>query len=263
MRRFCLGDIHGEYEYLKEVLEKSGFNYEKDLLIQIGDLVDRGPEPFKCMDELLMIENLILIKGNHDANFIEYMNNNIDFLGSYPQNGTHTTVAKWKELSQSLKNHYKVAVFDKMVPYHLTSDNIIFTHGGFPRYDKLDDIHDSVFAWDRELVQEAMNCKEGEKLPTLYNFKDVFIGHTPTLYFGEVKPIYKGGVWNVDTGSGKGGPLTIMDIDTKEYWQSDYPQETKELFYEIENKRKETNSSKEETESDKDNKETTSREGKN
>ena len=173
MRRFVLGDIHGEYDYLIQVLKASGFNYQEDLLVQVGDIVDRGPEPFKCMDELLKINHLILIKGNHDANFIEYMNNNVDFLGSYAQNGTHTTVAKWKELPVVEKVRYKVAIFDNMIPYHLTNDNIIFTHGGFPRFEKLDDIADTTFAWDRELVQEAMNCKPNEKLPTLYNFKEL------------------------------------------------------------------------------------------
>ncbi len=30
-------------------------------------------------------------------------------------------------------------------------------------------------------------------------------------------------VWNMNTGAGhSGGRLTIMDIDSKEYWQSDY-----------------------------------------
>lgn len=253
MRRLVLGDIHGEYEYLMQVLNACMFDYKNDLLIQVGDIVDRGPEPFKCMDELLKIENLILIKGNHDANFIEYINSNVDFLGSYAQNGTHTTVAKWKELSEALKARYKLLIFDQMVPYHLTNDNIMFTHGGFPRFERLDDIPDTTFAWDRELVEESMKCKPGQKLPTLYNFKDIFIGHTPTLYYGTIAPIYSGGVWNVDTGSGKGGPLTIMNIDTKRCWQSDYPPETQK--YVIIGENQETNSSEEETESDQEYKE--------
>ena len=231
-KRWVLGDLHGEDNYLLEVLKKSGFDYENDLLIQVGDIVDRGPEPFKCMDELLKIKNLILIKGNHDANFIEYMNNNIDFLGSYSQNGTHTTVGKWKELSVAEKIRYKCAIFDNMIPYHVTHDNIIFTHGGFPLDEKLEDIHDSVFAWDRELVQLAMSVGE-KKVTTIYDFKKIFIGHTPTLYFGGIKPIYSGGVWNVDTGSGKGGPLTIMNIDTEEYWQSDFPHKEQTIDYVI------------------------------
>jgi serine/threonine protein phosphatase 1 len=36
------------------------------------------------------------------------------------------------------------------------------------------------------------------------------------------EPIYGGHVWNLDTGGGWEGKLTIMDIDTEQYWQSDF-----------------------------------------
>jgi serine/threonine protein phosphatase 1 len=43
-------------------------------------------------------------------------------------------------------------------------------------------------------------------------------------------PVQKANIWNIDTGAAFKGPLTIMDADTKEYWQSDpvfelYPEE--------------------------------------
>lgn len=65
-----------------------------------------------------------------------------------------------------------------------------------------------------------MSCSKNQKLKTFENFKEIFIGHTPTIYWEVTQPILKGGVVNVDTGSGKGGPLTLMDVDTKEYIQS-------------------------------------------
>lgn len=221
-RRFVLGDIHGMYDYLLDVLKQCEFNYEEDTLIQLGDITDRGLEPFKCMDELLKIKNLILIQGNHDANFREYIKSNRDFLGSYASNGTHTTVNAWKKLSQEEQKFYKENIFDKMISYYVSSDNIMFTHGGFDREKKLEDHHPEEFAWDRELVQKAMSCGKDQELVTMYDFKDIFIGHTPTIYWGTTLPIYRGGVTNVDTGAGKSGPLTIMDIDTKEYWQSEH-----------------------------------------
>ena len=44
-------------------------------------------------------------------------------------------------------------------------------------------------------------------------------------------PMNRCNVWNLDTGAGYRGKLTIMDIDSKEYWQSDmaillYPNES-------------------------------------
>lgn len=214
-----MGDIHGRYDYMLEVLQKSGFDYENDLLIQIGDIVDRGPDPFKCCKELMKIKNKILITGNHDAAFIQFLAEKIDFLGD--SNGTAPTHEAWKELSNDEQLEILEEVFSEQRSYYISDDNIMFVHGGFPRDEKLDDVVDNVFYWDRELVSQAMSCKGDDKLKTLYNFKEIFIGHTPTIYWDKIKPIYSGGVWNVDTGAGKGGPLTIMDVDSHEFWQSD------------------------------------------
>lgn len=219
MRRLCLGDIHGRYDYLMDVLKKSNFDYEKDQLIQIGDLVDRGPDPFLCIKELMKIKNKILIIGNHDAAFVQFVAEGIDFLGS--SNGTEPTIEAWRELSPEEQIDILQNFFKKQRLYYISNDNIMFVHGGFPRDEKLDEVTDHVFYWDRELVSQAMSCKGDQKLKTLYDFKEIFIGHTPTIYWNKIKPIYSGGVWNIDTGCGKGGPLTIMDIDTHEYWQSD------------------------------------------
>ena len=54
---------------------------------------------------------------------------------------------------------------------------------------------------------------------TLY--KEIYIGHTPTLNYGSVQPMCRHHIWNLDTGAGFIGRVTLMDIETKEYWQSD------------------------------------------
>jgi serine/threonine protein phosphatase 1 len=52
-------------------------------------------------------------------------------------------------------------------------------------------------------------------------FDLVFIGHTSTTHEKTDQPMHKANVWNLDTGAGGGGRLTIMDVETKEFWQSD------------------------------------------
>lgn len=217
-RRFCIGDIHGELDYLIQVIKKSNINYENDELIFLGDVMDRGLHPFKCMDELLKFKNLILIKGNHDSSFISHIHNGFSFLDS--NSGTEVSIDAWNNLSKKEKIYYNEQFLDKMIDYYISDDNIIFTHGGFDRLKKVESQISNVFQWDRELVNQAMSCTNKQKLKTVDNFKEIFIGHTPTIYWDIKEPIIKGGVVNVDTGSGKGGKLTIMDIDTKEYWQS-------------------------------------------
>ena len=62
------------------------------------------------------------------------------------------------------------------------------------------------------------------------DFKEVFIGHTTTQFWKEDKPMNAANIWNLDTGGGWYGYVTVMDVDTKEVWQSD---SGKELYPEF------------------------------
>jgi serine/threonine protein phosphatase 1 len=66
MSTYVIGDLHGQFQSLKQCLVKCNFDYNQDTLIQLGDVVDGGEEAFECVEELLKIKKLIAIKGNHD-----------------------------------------------------------------------------------------------------------------------------------------------------------------------------------------------------
>jgi len=60
MKLLLIGDIHANYEALKTVLE-----VPHDNAICLGDTVDYGPDPDKCID-LLREKAIPTIRGNHD-----------------------------------------------------------------------------------------------------------------------------------------------------------------------------------------------------
>ena len=60
MKLLLIADIHGNYEALQTVLE-----IPHDRAICLGDIVDYGPEPDKCID-LLRKKEIPTIRGNHD-----------------------------------------------------------------------------------------------------------------------------------------------------------------------------------------------------
>ena len=60
MRILLIADIHANYEALKTVLE-----IPHDRAICLGDIVDYGPDPDKCID-LLRMKGISVIRGNHD-----------------------------------------------------------------------------------------------------------------------------------------------------------------------------------------------------
>ena len=49
-RLLVIGDIHGKWERFKSVYDKVGFNAEKDLIVFLGDYLDRGDAPVPVME---------------------------------------------------------------------------------------------------------------------------------------------------------------------------------------------------------------------
>ena len=63
--RYVISDIHGRYDQYLQLLKKINFSLEDDLYI-LGDVVDRGPEPIKVLQDIMQRPNVIFILGNHE-----------------------------------------------------------------------------------------------------------------------------------------------------------------------------------------------------
>jgi serine/threonine protein phosphatase 1 len=116
----------------------------------------------------------------------------------------------------------------------------LFIHAGIDRTEtfKENDKYDLI--WNRSFFRDAMDSLHDldlDRPPFVIkeHFNNIFIGHSPTLNYVDengpiTKPIFVHNIINLDTGAGFSGPLTIMNVNTKEYWQSDivstlYPNE--------------------------------------
>ena len=62
---WVVGDIHGCYTLLMNTLNAKDFDFENDLLVAVGDLVDRGPQNIQCV-ELLSKPWFTSVRGNHE-----------------------------------------------------------------------------------------------------------------------------------------------------------------------------------------------------
>jgi serine/threonine protein phosphatase 1 len=215
-RRFVIGDIHGANRALLQCLERSGFDTEKDLLISLGDLCDRWPEVDKVFDTLLGIKNLVLLLGNHDHWALEWFINRKAPEIWLMQGGDVTMNAYRQGIPES-----HILLLSRSVLYHHL-DNKLFVHGGFdPELDITAQDRETLL-WDRSLIRSALLHKNLGLEKQLTSYQEVYVGHTPTLNFGETEPIKACEVYLMDTGAGwPEGVLTMMDIDSKEIWQSD------------------------------------------
>ena len=113
----------------------------------------------------------------------------------------------------------------------------MFVHAGFTNLNGVEhEFFPKMFYWERTLWETALALNPVlttdsvfyPKRLTLY--KVIYIGHTPVSRIVETTPIQKANVWNIDTGAAFKGPLTILDVDSKQFWQSDllpdlYPNE--------------------------------------
>lgn len=71
---FCIGDVHGCYSELVELIEKiRDFCQDKQvspLIYVLGDLIDRGPEFEKLFDLIADNDDVRCLMGNHEWNFL-------------------------------------------------------------------------------------------------------------------------------------------------------------------------------------------------
>lgn len=75
-RAIVVGDLHGCFDELAELLITLKFDQHKDILISCGDLCDRGPKIAECVQLFLYGVNCYVVQGNHDNKLIRYLKGN-------------------------------------------------------------------------------------------------------------------------------------------------------------------------------------------
>lgn len=73
-----VGDIHGCLDELIEMLETTGFNRDEDVLISVGDLIDRGPKIRETIEFVTSLPRFYMVRGNHEDKHVRlHKNNNV------------------------------------------------------------------------------------------------------------------------------------------------------------------------------------------
>lgn len=240
MRKFVLGDVHGGLKAIHQVLERANVT-NSDTLIFLGDFVDGWSESPAVLNFLIALQkkqSCIFIRGNHDELLLDWLlgnNENIDEKLWF-QHGGEATVKSYQNIDAKTKEKH-IHFLQSLQNYYLDTENRLFIHAGFTNMKGVDyEYFKPLFYWDRTLWETALALdpnlsKDAITYPNrLTIYKEIYIGHTPVTKINESIPVNKACVWNIDTGAAFKGKLTIMDIETKEFWQSDalselYPNE--------------------------------------
>jgi serine/threonine protein phosphatase 1 len=211
MRTFVLGDIHGACRALRQVLDRAQVDYDNDHLIALGDVCDGWPETSACIDELQKFTHLTYLLGNHDFWTLEWMQTGAADPMWLAQGGEATRQSYTEGVPDS---HRKF--LEKALPYYIEG-NKLFVHAGFEPEQPIHLQSISVFAWNRSLARLALQQRNSLTASRLTSYDEVYLGHTVV----GTQPVFSHGVWLLDTGAGWSGVLTLMDINTKEIFQSD------------------------------------------
>lgn len=230
-RTLVIGDIHGGLRGLHQIIERAKVTTD-DTLIFLGDYVDgwsQSPQVIDFLIELGKQQTCIFIRGNHDElvlDWLENRNENID-EGMWFKHGGEATVTAYSKLSEAHKNVH-IEFFKSLHNYYHDDENRLFIHAGFTNMNGvLYEYFPKLYYWDRTLWETAVALDERiEKDSVFYPkrlklYHEIYIGHTPTTHIGDAIPVNKACVWNIDSGAAFKGKITILDINTKEYWQSE------------------------------------------
>ncbi|PZM77305.1 MAG: hypothetical protein DKM50_13415 [Candidatus Margulisiibacteriota bacterium] len=194
-RTLCIADMHGSYKALKQCMERSGFNYSTDTLICLGDTVDSYPQTKECFDELLKIDNLINILGNHDSlwGFLNWAKFGVINPEWFSQGGQNTILSYPDGVPDEHIKLLRTSIYK-----YLDDQDRLFVHGGFDWRKPLEDNTPDVFMWDRQLIEYAKQCAETKscKIPKpLKKYNEIYVGHTTTELYQKLSPIKFCNVW--------------------------------------------------------------------
>lgn len=215
---FVVGDIHGAYSKLISSLNNVGFNFDKDLLIAVGDLVDRGSENEKCVD-LLNKKWFKSIRGNHEQFCIDgCLDGGTEFYHKMPNNGGAWFYKYEKDTQKAITDKFVNLPIALEIKYY--GKKFGFVHADIPvgDWEFLKELlvnDDSLFGrkvsdhclWGRNIVyQDNVD---------IYGVDRVFFGHTVLT---EIKNV--GNCTFLDTGgvfSGENEDFKFSIVKLKDY----------------------------------------------
>lgn len=228
MRTLVIGDIHGGFKALLQVMERANVTTD-DILIFLGDYVDGWSESAQVIDYLIELDKkqkCIFIRGNHDLWCGRWL-----LLGAsnpvWEENGGRATKESYLTTG-SLSNVEHKSFFENLKNYYVDEKSRLYIHAGYSSIHGVEkEEYESNYYFDRTLWEMALVMDERVKEDSLLypkrlkHYTEIYIGHTPTINYNQDIPMNAINIWNIDTGAAFKGRLSVLDIETKAFWQSD------------------------------------------
>jgi len=204
-RYFVVGDIHGCYHKLIKLLARLDWKPDgDDLLVFLGDYIDRGPQSYEVIDTLADLAGrsakVVTLMGNHEDMFLRFVSG--EFTPSLHDNGFSATVRNYADRQMPAEH---LRFLRALVPCY-EAEGHIFVHAGLQPGRPLAAQSLEDMLWIRD-----------EFLRSDHDFgRLVVFGHTPFK-----RPYLAPGRLGLDTGAVYGGPLTCAVLPDLQFITAD------------------------------------------
>lgn len=217
-RTLAIGDIHGCLAALETLMNLVRTKAD-DLLITLGDYVDRGPHSRQVLDWLIDRDRggrLVALRGNHDLMMSEARFDNQARNGWISVGGVQTLQSYGDEgiigtLDDVPDRHF--TFIDQTCRRYFETPTHVFVHATLEPSTPLADQEDSCIYWEK-FRNPQPHCSG----------KIMVCGHTAQK---TGVPLNVGHAVCIDTWVYGTGWLTCLDVDSGEYWQAKQSGETR------------------------------------
>jgi serine/threonine protein phosphatase 1 len=198
MQRLVIGDIHGCYAEFQDLLDKSGLA-AGDLIIALGDIVDRGPASPLVLDFFRITPHAATLMGNHERKHVRVGHGVVR-----PALSQQITRRQMGDEAYASACQYMATL-----PPRLEYDDALLVHGfvepGVPLAEQRDNVLVGTLTGESYLQQRCdrpwYELYDGDR--------PLIVGHHDYLGTGEPL-VVRDRVFGIDTGCCHGGRLTAL-----------------------------------------------------
>ncbi len=245
-RTFVVGDIHGDLVALRTLVAKMPKLDADDTLVFLGDYVDRGPCSAEVVEVVRGIERsagfkVVCLRGNHEDAWLRVLERRWDAFVFPPSNGCLATMRSYtggpvpaedampllEEGNALFKGSFfpeDVVEWFKSLAYFYEDEHAIYVHAGLVEKD------DRFQHPSETEPKTATLWTRSDAFFATYRGKRVVVGHTVTdclpPELSSYTPADPTDMWAgesviaIDTGAGKGGFLTAIELPDLKVWES-------------------------------------------
>lgn len=225
---YCLSDIHGCYEDYLKMLKLINLS-DADTLYILGDVIDRGPDGIKILQDMMKRRNIVPILGNHEFMAVKVLpwllgeiteesidnfdEKKIRALINWQFDGGDATMAGFRRLNRD----EQAEVMDYLMEFEVYEEvsaggrNYVLVHAGLDNFEPQREL------WDYELHELIFRRTDYTKV--YFDDKFLVTGHTPTRNItgnGKDEIYEKNNHIAIDCGCVFGGKLAAICLDTLE-----------------------------------------------